>query len=99
MQQLIDQLTAVGLEPIVIDDEEKLPRYRETNVEFITRVMDFCPHGALGQAFILHALDVYCQMVEVADEAEFDNGLFSSGAWKGVGKWMQGELDARFAKG
>jgi len=102
VQEVIDHFKAAGLEPIVIDENTdfgKLPRVRETNTEFITRVMEFCPHGPLGQAFILHALDVYCQLVEAADETEFDNGMFSSGAWKGVGKWMQGELDARFEKG
>lgn len=100
MQEVINALEALGLHPITInDDEPKLPRKRETNVEFITRVMESCPQGPLGQAFILHALDVYCQIVDAADEAEFDNGLFSSGAWKSTGKWLQSELDARFEKG
>ena len=35
----------------------------ETNTEFIERIMNFCPHGALIQAFVLEALNRYAEQV------------------------------------
>ena len=35
----------------------------ETNTEFLERIMNFCPHGALIQAFVLEALNRYAEQV------------------------------------
>lgn len=101
----VEALQAVGLNPIVIDGAddlgrqlEGLLRQRETNVEFVTRIMEFCPHGALGQAFVMEALDAYCQLVKDAPPGIFDNGLLAEGVWLRVGEWLEGELFARHGK-
>jgi len=106
VQEVVDHFKAMGLEPIIVDDAADLAhqldgilRKRETNVEFITRIMNYCPQGALGQVVVLHALEGYCNMVEHFDESEFDNPMLSGSTWKDTCKWMQSEIDKHFAKG
>ncbi len=106
INDVVESLRASGLEPIIVDDADDLAtqlegllRKRETNVEFMTRIMEFCPHGALGQAFVMEALRGYCSLIEEATDEECDSGFMATGTWKRIGKWLQGELDARFAKG
>lgn len=102
----VEAMAAAGLQPIFIDDADdlgeqldKLLRQRETNVEFMTRLMEYCPQGAIGQAFIIEALTHYCAAVKEAPAEECESGLLAPGLWKNVGVWMQSELDKRFAKG
>lgn len=68
---------------------------RETNEEFIVRIMNFgCPTGALIQAFIMEALARYC--VEVQKASFPDTPLLSGEAWKATGAWLQSQLDEHF---
>lgn len=106
----IEMLRASGLNPIIIDEDldsalsellalkTDTPR-RETNIELVTRLMDYCPTGALAQPFILHAIEMYCQLVAETDTAQMSNGLFSGEVWKETGAWLQGELNKHYSKG
>lgn len=101
----IEALQAAGLNPIILDDADTLGdqldralRQRETNVEFMTRLMEYCPQGAIGQAFIIEALTHYCTVIREASDAECENGLLAPGLWKRVGSWMQSEIDNRYAR-
>ena len=67
----------------------------ETNVEFVTRVMEFCPKGALAQAFVIEAIARYAGQVAVAPAFK-DNDLLSGEAWKEIGVWLKGELDTKY---
>ena len=67
----------------------------ETNVEFVTRVMEFCPKGALVQAFVIEAIARYSGQVAAAPAFK-DNDLLSGEAWKDIGVWLKGELDAKY---
>jgi hypothetical protein len=67
----------------------------ETNVEFVTRIMEFCPKGALGQAFVIEAIARYAGQVAAAPAFK-DNDLLSGEAWKEIGVWLKGELDAKY---
>lgn len=101
MANLIEQLEASGLKPIVIDENTDFenifrPTKHETNEEFIVRVMNFgCPTGGLIQAFIVEALCSYAADV-VTSEETWDNGLISSVAWKRTGQWLLDELNKKY---
>ena len=108
----LDALRAAGLNPIIIDDADDLGeqlghllrgdaprRPRETNIELVARIMDFCPTGPLVQPFVLHALETYCKMVDKATIEELSNGLFSGETWKATGAWVDAELAKHYARG
>lgn len=64
----------------------------ETNEEFMVRVMNFCPQGALSQAFIMEALMRYCEQCAEADIP--DTPLLSGQAWKNTAAWLKEQLEA-----
>lgn len=72
---------------------------RETNVEFITRLMEYAPTGALSQIFIIDALDKWSQRV-IADEASIvgamEGGIVSGEAWVRTAKYIQAELRRKY---
>jgi len=47
----------------------------ETNIEFVTRVMDFADTGPLMQAFVLQALEQYAKTVAKASDADLGGDL------------------------
>ncbi|KQW61756.1 hypothetical protein [Variovorax sp. Root411] len=55
----------------------------QTNVEFITDLMEHSNHGALIQAFVVHAIDRYARLVSAARPEDLDTGLVSGHAWHG----------------
>ena len=40
---------------------------RESNIEFLTRIMEYSPHGALVQAFVMEAITQYAHKVSEAE--------------------------------
>ena len=75
---------------------ERVMPTHETNTEFLERVMNFCPHGALIQAFVLEALNRYAAQVADPDVHVPDTPLLSGQAWKLTALWMQGQLERHF---
>ena len=55
----------------------------ETNVEFITDLMEHSNHGALIQAFVIHAIYRYAKKVAAAKPQDLDTNLLSGHAWHG----------------
>lgn len=97
MQDFIDAMDAAGLKPIIVDEDTDLELKRcETNEEFLVRIMNYgCPHGALVQPFVIEALMRYAR--DVAAAPAFEGNAFVSGeAWKRVGVWLLGELEAKY---
>lgn len=67
-----------------------MPKH-ETNVEFVTRMMEFCPTGALSQAFIIEAIGRYAKLV--AENPPIPDTDFLSGeAWKRTGDWINAQM-------
>lgn len=68
----------------------------ETNVEFITRVMEFSPFGVLTQAFIMDAITQHAQHV-VHDPLDHwpENHIIDKTAWKNTAANLVEELTAR----
>ena len=56
----------------------------ESNIEFLTRVMDYSKYGALMQAFVIEAVNRYAEDVIVADMPK--DSIISPEAWKGCAK-------------
>lgn len=65
----------------------------ETNIEFVTRLMEFSPVGALSQLFIIAAIDNYSKAVAAAPPIE--HVLINGEAWKRTAEWVQQELENR----
>lgn len=99
MNDLLEGLEAAGLNPIVIDenfDFARMPLLRETNTEFVTRVMTVgCPTGALIQAFVIEALTRYADDVVESTDV-WDNGLISHDTWKKTAAFLKAELDKKY---
>jgi len=57
----------------------------ETNVELVTRLMEFSPTGAMMQAFVITAIEKYSQMVLAMPQEQrnrMDRGLISYAVWE-----------------
>lgn len=65
----------------------------ESNVEFISRVMDNSRHGALMQAFVIEAVARYAEEVSEADLPE--NCFISPVTWKDCAKEFMEEYNKR----
>lgn len=68
---------------------------RETNTEFITRVMEFgCPTGALIQPFIIEAISVAAH--RFSKDPIMDGGLIDPEAWMETAQWLKSELEKKY---
>jgi hypothetical protein len=52
----------------------------ETNVEFVTRMMEFSNYGALAQLFVLEAIRNWSNLVAEADPAKVDSPMINGHA-------------------
>lgn len=70
----------------------------ESNIQFVTRVMDHSKYGALKQAFIMDALDKAAEAIAKIDPdtlaSEFS--MVNPRAWIGCAKELQAELKEHF---
>lgn len=67
----------------------------ETNVEFVTRIMEFSNYGALAQIFVIEALRRWSDLVAESDPAKCDSPMISGHAWVGVAKEIKAKLEER----
>jgi hypothetical protein len=71
-------------------------RKRETNEEFMKRIMTFCPTGAMSQMFIMDAIAQHADRVSTAPPVE--HPLIDGDAWKRTATWIAAELEAHFKR-
>ncbi len=77
-------------------EREKDRTLRETNIEFVKRVMEFgCPTGMMIQAFVVEALTQYSKEV-LASTEEWDNGLIDHTVWRKTAQFLKTELDKKY---
>lgn len=67
----------------------------QTNVEFVTKLMEFSKYGALAQLFVIDALDKWSKKISECDPAQVDTALISGAAWVGVAKEIQQKIEER----
>jgi len=73
---------------------------RETNIEFVKRVMSFSPTGAMSQMFILEAIRRYStEITHKQDEVrlKMKDSVISPESWINTAEFLQKELEARNA--
>lgn len=66
----------------------------ETNEEFMVRIMNFCPQGALIQPMIIEALRQYAESASV--ERLPEGHLINADAWQNCAIWLKNELAAKY---
>lgn len=68
---------------------------RLSNTDFVAKLMNFAPTGALSQLFVLQALEVYSRMVIEAGPGAMETAWLSGGAWVETAVYIKSELEAR----
>lgn len=69
-----------------------------TNVEFVTKLMEFSQFGPLAQLFVLDALDKWSQKIidnEATVLATMKDGFIAGEAWVGVAKEINKKIKER----
>lgn len=66
----------------------------ETNEEFVVRIMNFCPYGALIQLMVIEALRQYAELA--ATKRLENTHLIAPDAWQGCAVWLKGELASKY---
>lgn len=68
----------------------------ETNEEFVVRIMNFCPYGALGQVMVIEALSQYAE--QASAERLPEGHLINADAWQNCAIWLKNELAAKYGE-
>lgn len=66
---------------------------RQTNTEFVTSLMNFCPKGPLIQPFVMQALISYSEGVLASPHGFMDGHIISEAAWRDLAAHVKQELD------
>lgn len=65
----------------------------ETSIEFLTRIMEFSPNGAMTQMFIMDAVLKQAHIVAEADLSSWpENHIISGPAWQSTARNILTEL-------
>lgn len=70
-----------------------------TNVEFVTKLMEFSKFGPLAQLFVIDALDKWSQKIIDSQEqvlVQMKDGFVSGEAWVGVAKEINAKVKAQY---
>lgn len=68
---------------------------RETNIQFVTRIMDFSDNGALMQCFVIEAIASYSRNMKDADLSSMKGGFICPDAWRRCSIEILNELENR----
>ena len=75
---------------------------RQTNVEFITELMDFPRSGPLMQAFVITALEKYAELVKRMPQDQrdkMDKGLVPYAPWEKCADEALAAVKGRYSNG
>ena len=81
-----------------VEDEEQyeeVPPHRETNTEFVTRLMEYAKTGPLMQAVIITGLQYYASQVVAQPASKFDSAFLNGQAWVDCAAELKRELEER----
>jgi hypothetical protein len=85
------------------DERKGDPRYA-TNVEVVTKLMEFSRYGALAQAFVVEAISRYADQCSAMTDEEVakhdaEQNMLSYKAWRGVAREIKAIMDERYHPG
>jgi hypothetical protein len=66
---------------------------RETNVEFVTRLMERSKSGPLAQLFIVEAVRKYAEACSKAEPKQMDVGFITGAQWKRTAEEIHAEME------
>lgn len=69
-----------------------MKRNLKTNEDLVLDLMRYSPHGALCQAFIINAIEAYCDSVAKTGPEAFDGGLINGQAWVDIAKDVKSRI-------
>lgn len=74
--------------------------HRQTNIEFVTEIMEYSKYGGMAQLFVIDALDKHSHAVANAPPEAFAKSahFISTEAWQGVAREIAGKLKNRHLK-
>jgi hypothetical protein len=72
--------------------KKKVEGARETNVEFVARIMEFSKSGPLAQLFVVEAIRRYAESCSKADPARMDVGFITGQQWKRTAEEIHAEV-------
>lgn len=67
-----------------------------TNDQFMKKIMNYAPTGALSHVFVLQAITQFAKQVAAASAEELDVGLVSGEAWKATAEFILEEYKANY---
>ena len=85
-----DQVT----QSISMDDDDDFDS--ETNVEFVTRIMENSRAGPLMQAFVIQALATFSKRVAESTPEKLDTPMISGAAWHKCGVELNKEFNLKY---
>lgn len=81
--------------PEDMEPADEYPPQRETNTEFVTRLMEYAKTGPLMQAVIITGLQYYASQVVAQPASKFDSAFLNGQAWVDCAAELKRELEER----
>ncbi|KFJ12665.1 hypothetical protein DR66_3856 [Delftia acidovorans] len=74
-----------------------MPRQQQTNVEFLTELMEYSKFGPMVQGFVIHCLHMTAkEIAEHPDPEKFGSALFDGQLWQDIAKDVLRQMDERY---
>lgn len=76
-----------------------LPKEVQTNVDFVSYIMDFSPYGGLTQAFVIEAIRYYSTfIVEHTAPEDKPNAYINPKIWYEIAQDVKESYEAKYGK-
>lgn len=74
-----------------------MPHTRQTNVEFLTELMEFSKFGAMVQAFVIHCLHSKAHEIAIDPHPEqYDCAIFEGTYWQEIAKDVDRQMSEQY---
>jgi hypothetical protein len=76
-----------------------MPKQLNCNEDLVRDLLNYSPYGALGQAFVMEAIQAYAKGMLAAPRAdETDNEFISQATWRGIAADVKARCDAFYRR-
>ncbi|MFG0678808.1 hypothetical protein [Delftia sp. WSY_7] len=74
-----------------------MPRQHQTNVEFLTELMEYSRFGPMVQAFVIHCIETKArEIAEFPNPELFDSDFMSGQFWQDIAKDVVRQMDEKY---